>query len=352
MSKAVEANSPKSALVRVAMVVGAIGLLIGAVFLINLVMRGTGENERRIAEALMASIGQDNLSAEFDVSQQAQVQSTSVKGSVRLRDHTLYSGEASISTGSEEAKTNIPLKIAGDTENSLLFVHLSNASQVVDMVGVQAGEMKPMLDSIAEKINDKWLRIPQQTSEVTDCTGQLMSVLAADKDAQKQATDAYIANRFVVVREVQEKGENTVYTVTTDKGAMRGFFSSLKSKEFFKKQDACNASYDPLGLDAPKQPAQQGATQQPNTQQAAPATLHISVNKKGLISKIASVQRASDGVLSASVDLGYRKEEKIELPSENIVEFASISGEVQQVVGAMSQQQQMLNQQQGSSMAR
>lgn len=352
MNKAVEVNSPKSALVRVTMVIGTIALLVGAVFLINIIMRGTGENERRIAEALIASIEQDSISAEFDLSQQAQVQSMSAKGSFELQQHDMYAGDLSVTMGSEEEETDIPLKVAGSAKDSQLFVHVGNASEIVDMIGTQSGEMKPMLDSVAGKINDKWLHIPQQKSEVTDCTGQLLTALSVDKDAQKQTTDAYIANRFVVVREVQQKAEDTIYTVTTDKNALRGFFSSIKTKEFFKKQDACNASYDPLGLDQSPQPIQQGVAQQPAAQQATPATIHISVNKKGLISGVSSQQRASDGVVAATVDMKYRKNEPITLPVDNIVEFESISGEVQQVVGAMSQQQQSLNQQQAPSAVR
>lgn len=342
MTKIAEQATPKNTWQRIAIVVGVIGLIIGAIFLVNTLLRGSGKHERAIAQAVIASIGQKDVTASFDLSQQGQVQSMTAAGKFTLQNHDMYQGKLDIAMDQSESDKSIkvPIKVAGSTEKSQIYIQVDNAPEVVNIFGAQAGETKPMLDSIARKIDSKWLQIAQQDSGVTDCTGQLFSAVAADKEAQNQITEAYIAHRFVVVKDVKEYADNTEYTVTTDRSALRGFFKSLKSKEFFKKQDACNASYDPMGLETPQPQAQQ-----PGAPKAQAVPMKLVVNGKGLVSAISSQQRSVEGVMSASADFSYQPTEAIALPAENIVEFSSIASEVEQVTGAVTRQQQAASQQ-------
>lgn len=341
MTKIAEQAAPKNVLQRIAIVAVAIGLIIGAIFLVNILLRGSGKHEREIAQAVIASIGQKDVTASFELSQQGQVQSMTAAGKFTLQNHDLYQGKLDIAMDQNDKPIKVPVKVAGSAQKSQVYVQVDNASEIVDIFGAQAGETKPMLDSIARKIDSKWLRIAQQDSGVTDCTGQLFSAVAANKEAQSQITEAYIAHRFIVVKDVQERADKTEYTVTTDKSALRGFFKSLKSKEFFKKQDACNASYDPMGLEAPLSQA----PQQPNVPKGQAVPLKIVVNNQGLVSVLSSQQRSVEGVMSASADFSYQQTETIAVPTENIVEFSSIASEVEQVTGAVTRQQQVTNQQ-------
>lgn len=342
MDTIAQTNTPRATLKRIVIVVGVIALVVGAGFLVTVLMRGTGKHEREIAQAVFASLGQDNMKASFDLSQQGQVQAMTAKGSFSLQDRDMYQGQLDVSVGQEESAVEVPIKVAGSAEQSQLYIRLSNSAAIIDTFGAQTGEAKPMLDSIAQKINDKWVRVEQQDSGVADCTGQLFSALSDSKEAQSQMTDAYIAHRFIVVREAEQRGDLTEYTVTTDRGALGGFFKALKSKDFFKKQDACNASYDPLGLE---EPAQAQAPQQTGAAKAPQSPLVITVNKKGLISSLSLQQRGAEGVVSAKAGLSYASTDPISLPDDDVIEFSSIASEVEQVVGAVSRQQQALNQQ-------
>lgn len=343
MNKKSLANVPKDTIKRIATVAGALVLLIGAIFLINIIMRGTGENERRIAEAVIASLEQKNIAGEFDISQQAQVQSMSATGAFKVQKHNLYGGEGVVKIGGEDGKTTeVPLEAIGSIKDSQIFVKVGNTEKIVGLMGSQTGEMKPMIDSIAKKINERWLHIPQKDDEASDCTTRLLTTLSTDKSAQKEATDAYIANRFIEVKDVKQEGDNTVYTVITDQKALKGFFTSIKSKSFFKKQPLCSASYDPMGLETAQSPQQQ-QPQQPQAQapkNTPPTPFRIAVNKDGLLASLSSQQRAQDGVSTAQVKFSYQAVDPIALPTENIVEFDTISGEVQQIAGAFAQQQQ------------
>jgi hypothetical protein len=340
MKKVMEAGFSKAALKRVALLGGILIVATGAVFGVNALMRGSGKHERALAEALLASIGQNYVQAKVDLSQQGQAQSLSLSGALSLQKQDRYKGEMTLEVDSGEDSTKVPLQVIGSASDSELFVQVSNASAVIDAFGAQSGEAKPMLDSIAKKVSDKWLHIPQKESAVTDCNGQLFSALSKDKRAQQEVVDAYVANRFIVVREVKMSGDATTYTATSDKKALRGFFKSLKSKDFFKKQDACNASYDPLGLEAP----QQSQTGQSSSAQGESVPVQITVNKQGRISGVNASQRASDGISTLAVEINYKPTDKIALPADNIIEFSSISSEVEQVAGSIARQQQAIGQ--------
>lgn len=319
--------------------------IIGVVFLINIIMRGSGEHERALAEAVITSFKQKDVSATIDASQQSQINSFGLTGSFELQKQNIYAADLKIKLDDQGESSTIPVAAKGSIDKNEIYVKLAKTDSIVDMIGAQTGDMKPMLESIAKKIDGKWLKIQQQESSASDCTSQIFGALGSDTEAQKQVTDSYIANRFVVVKDVKDEDGAKIYTILPDEKALRGFVDSIKQKDFFKKLDSCGAAYDPLGTNTPnpQNPQQPATPQQPEQQ---PSPIRIKISDKGMVTSISSQQQSQQGVVTAQVKLDYKAGDAIALPHKNIVNYDSISSEVQQVIGAYSQQQQAAQQQQ------
>ena len=343
MKKQVLTDSTKATMKRVGILLIIFIVIVGGVYAINLALRGSGKHERALAEAIVASLKQDAVKASIEASQQSQVSSFSASAEVGMSNGDMYRGEAMVEINNGDDTTKIPVNAVGSVADSELYLKATNTQKIVDLIGTQVGDTKPMLDSIARKIDNKWLHIPQQQDAATDCTSELFSAIGSSKSAQKEMTDSYVANRFIAVEDVQQTNGKTVYTVVTDEDELKGFVESIKTKDFFKKIDSCGASYDPLGAQATSQQQTQAPTAQQPAQ--APVPLQITVSEKGLISALAMRQQAQQGITSLEATLRYELDEAIVLPKKNVIEYSAISGEVQQVVGAFSQQQQAAAQQ-------
>lgn len=323
---------------RVLLLAGVIIAFIAAIFVFNLVARGLGGDEKRLVEAITTTLKQPRINGEFSLAQQAQTNTFDAKGafSVDKLKQASLSGELN---GSFQGETlNVPVQVHGDLEKNTTYIRVSNAQKVADTIGGSAPTIKGDLDSIATKINDKWLQIKQSDNKANTCTAALFDKIANDPATAGELTSAYAGNRFLTVEGVEQKdGGKQEYTVKYDNTAMQGFIKSLKTKDLFKSTKECDANYDPLGTEAAAAQSTQKSQQATDDSQS---TTKITVDSDNKITNFVSVSSVQNQVNTTRISLGYQPGDKLAPPTQDIVEYASLQTELSSLGRIFQQQQQ------------
>lgn len=316
------------------LVVGLI-LAIGVLLIANTVARGLGGHEKKIAEALFATIEQPYISGKIELSQQSQTDSFDMKGSFKAENLSKVSAEVTARSKGEGRDLVLPVKLYTDLKKQDAYLHASNVHEAVGAISAAAPQLQGDLSAIADRIDGKWLHLPQQNSKMNICTSGLADVLTKNPEVAKELVSVYTKNRFLAVDDVKDKGRGEKeYTVHADDKVAKKFLDALKAKEFFKSTKSCDASYDPLGLE-------QSSGQPQSPQVARTSKLTVA---DGKIVSMTYVSSAGSLLNSSRLDFNFTPTgNKLTAPTEGIVEYAELQPYVSAIGSAV--QQQAANQQ-------
>lgn len=323
---------------RVLILVGLIIAVIAAIFLFNVVARGLGGDEKRLIEAITTTLKQPRINGEFSLAQQAQTNTFDAKGTFSVDNLKQAALKGEINGSFQGETLNVPIQIHGDLEKNTTYIRVSNAQKLADTIGGSAPTIKNDLNSIATKINEKWLQIKQSDNKANTCTAALFDKIANDPATAGELTSAYAGNRFLNVESVEQKdGGKQEFTVKYDNKAMEGFIKSLKTKELFKSTKDCDTTYDPLGTEAA---ATQGAQQSAQAKDANTSTTKITVDSDNKITNFVSVSSVNNQVNTTRISLGYNPGDKLVPPTQDIVDYSSLQKELSSLGQIFQQQQQ------------
>lgn len=303
-------------------------------FAVNVLARGFGGNEKRLAEVLAKSLSEPYLHAKFDVSRQAQTNSFGIKGdihSVKLKD---ISADLTVTASAQSQSLNIPVEVYGALgDDPTVYVKGSKLDTLADMIGQSTPQINADIASISEKLEGKWLVIPQADTSASSCVSSILEDVQSNPDTAKKIGKLYLKNRFIVVESIEEKGGGAEeYTVRYDNDALSGFTNDIKKEDFYKSVDACADDLEvPGSVEQPQQP--QGADM---PESDSTTKLLVEGGKVTSINSTSSYEGRVD-TFSASVD--YKKGKQLAAPTQNTVKVESIKSEITSVTRFIMQQQ-------------
>lgn len=336
-------NQFDSPYARVGILFVGIIVVLSAVFLINLVARGLGGNEKKLMEAVIATLQEPRINGTLSLAQQAQTNTFDTKVTFSVDKLKRLSADGEVNGLYQNEKLNVPLKAFVDFDQNKTYVRISNGQKVAETIGASAPTLKSDLASIASKINDKWLLIEQGENKMNSCTAELFEKIAHDEQIAKDVAGIFAGNRFLAVESMKEKSPTAQeYTVKFDEQAMSGFVRSLKSKDYFKSVKSCDTNYDPLGTEASAAAAKQ---QSQATQQAAePALTTKIIVENNRVKNLSIVSSLNQQVNTTQVALDFKPGAALTAPTQDIVNSTELKTEMASL-GQIFQQQQS---QQGS----
>ena len=328
---------------RIGILLLAILLVLGLIFVVNLVARGLGGNEAKLMQAVMMTLKEPRINGQLSLAQQAQANTFDMKGTFSIEKLKKISLDGEVNGAYQNEQLKIPVKAYMNLDQHVTFLNVANAAKVADVIGANAPTIKDDLSSLAHKVDGKWVRIQQQANTSNTCTSELFAKLSRDQDAAKQVAGIFANNRFLSVEGVVQKDDTTQeYTVRYDEEAMTGFIKSLKATEFFKSTKSCNDTFDPLGTEATS--AAKATTPQASQKasQQAKVTTKMTV-RDDRVRDIVVVSSLNNQVNTTRVSLDFKSGTPLAAPASDIVESAAIQQEISSLGKIFQQQQGSLN---------
>lgn len=324
-------------LVRLGVVLAALLLIGGLVWALNFIAHGAGANERKLMTALMGSLKEKNISGAAEVRQSLQGNAITVDANFGVKDLKYYDVNAKISGSLQGAPLDLPINIVG--QDDAIYAKVINTNTFVESLVGSAETYREQLKPLANKIDNKWIRIAQTKNDTNECTAALFNKLSNDKKAMDEATAAYMGHQFLTVggKKINSDG-STVLTVLPKYDKAEGFIQAIKSKDFFKQTKQCKDDYAPLGQTAPNPQTQN----QPNTQNRAPAfAINVTINKNDRITKIES----NETTITSKIEIVYDKPVTIKKPEGDMIDADELQQEAAPLIQAINTQQQQQQQQ-------
>ena len=323
---------------RVGILFAGIIIALGLIFVINFIARGMGGNEKKLMEALVATLQEPRINGEFSLAQQAQTNTFDAKGtfSVDKLQKLALNGEVNGLYQNEQLK--VPVQAFMDVEKSDTYIRITNGQKLADTISASAPTLKNDLNSISNKINDKWLFIEQGENKSNTCTADLFKKIASDENAAKDVAGVFVGNRFLAVDSLEQKNDTTQeFTVRYDEKAMSGFIKSLKSKEYFKSIKTCDETYDPMGTEAAAAASSQNqAAQQKAAEPEVTTKVTVEDNR---ITNLVTVSSLNEQVNTTRVSFNFKPGDALKAPEQDIVSSNVLKDEMSSL-GQMLQQQQ------------
>lgn len=319
---------------RVGVLLVGMAVAIALVFGINMIVQGFGGNEKKIADALINTLKEDRINGEFTLAQQAQTNTFDAKGTFSVDNLKKAELSTQINGKFQDDTLNIPLKVASDFEAGTTYVHVSNAENTAKTIASSAPSIEKDLTSIAQKINDKWVKLDQEKDATgNNCVVQLFEKVGQSEDGAKQFAKAYTSNRFIKVSDVEVKDSGREeYTVEYNQDEMAGFVRSIKQTDIFKSTDGCDETFDLLNSQATaQQPAQQQSEDSNNDTKI--------IVENGKIVEMVNVTSVENQVNTVRVALNFEKGDTVAMPTENIVKYEALQSELASL-GKLFQQSQ------------
>ena len=313
---------------RIAVLFGVILIGVLVLFGVNVLARGFGGNEQRLAQAFAKSLEQPYINASFDLSRQAQTNSFSVKGelhSVELQD---ISANLTVSAAAQSQSLKLPVEVyAALGDDSKIYVKGSELETLADLLGSATPEINADIASISKKLDNKWLMIPQSDTSASSCVSSLAEKLQSDEAAARKIGKLYLQNRFIVVDGVEEKNANVQeYTVRYQHNELRGFVDDLKKQDFYTSIDACTDDLQVPGSEAQSETTDPESVTKVLVEDGKVTSLNASTSYEGRVDTF-------------SVSVNYKKGEKLTPPTQDVVKIDSIRAEITSVARFIMQQQ-------------
>lgn len=319
---------------RIGVLLVGMAVAIALVFGINMIVQGFGGNEKKIADALISTLKEDRINGEFTLAQQAQTNTFDAKGTFSVDNLKKAELSAQINGKFQDDTLNIPLKVASDFESGVTYIHVSNAENTAKTISSSAPAIEKDLTSIAQKINDKWVKLDQgKDANGNNCVVQLFEKVGQSEDGAKQLAKAYTDNRFIKVSDVEVKDSGREeYTVEYNQEEMAGFVRSIKQTDIFKSTDGCDETFDLLNS--------QATAQQPVQQQSEDSNNDTKIIvENGKIVEMVNVTSVENQVNTVRVALNFEKGDAIAMPTENIIKYEALQSELASL-GKLFQQSQ------------
>lgn len=319
---------------RVGMLVIISIVVIVLLFGINVLAKGLGGKERRLAEAMIATLQQPYINGSLDISNQAQMSSFSLKGDIKFTNGKALQADSTITLGEDSGeKVEIPLDIRADFDGSSAYYA---KAQSLDKIAKPLGESIPAINadilSIEEKIDGKWLKYATAKDASDGCVLTIMEKLQKDETATKEVTRAYMQHRFIDVTSVDKKGKSLqVYKVEVDAQAFGNFTNEIYKTKFVEKIAACKD----VVAQAKSATAQPKTLSKQVSSQNTEATITV---KNNLIAGVVSSQKDQSAIRSLSLMLDFKKN-NITMPSDTIVEVEAIKHEIASIGKFIAEQQ-------------
>lgn len=321
-------------------------VIIVLLFGINAIAKGLGGDERRLAEAVIATMQKPYINGSLDLSHQAQMSAVSIQSDIKFANGKALQADSTIKLGEDAGeKVEIPLNIRADfSKPSAYYINASSLDKIAKPLGSTIPELNADLLSVADKIDGKWLKYEPAQGASDGCTFEIMRKIQSDEAAVKEVTRTYMSHRFIDVSSVDKKNKTTqVYKVELDSQELTNFSNGLYEAKFVKKIAACKdavaqAKAATAQASQQKQPKNKSAPQNP--------TATITVKDK-LVVDVTSSQAAQSGASTVSLALDFGKN-SITMPSENIIDADAVKHEAEAIGKFIIEQQasQQQNQQQ------
>ena len=144
--------------------------------------------------------------------------------------------------------------VDGDVQahsNGDFYVKIKNAKDLAksffQMSGLTSNEA---IDAFVAKIDNKWLKLTakdldtQTDTTATSCTSDTLAKLRTDTALQKEVTDAYNKQRFIVVKErLGEKDGSLGYKLDVDEAKSKAFAEELKKTKLYADLKKCDDKF-------------------------------------------------------------------------------------------------------------
>lgn len=118
-----------------------------------------------------------------------------------------------------------------------------------DMIAQAKAQMMQMFNPFIDKVEGKWLKFSASElseSEESKCVLDTMKEIKSNKQYQKELSDVYRANQFIVIKDVPVPAKNgaTGFEIDIDnaesKAKAKEFSKAVEQTEFAKKLKACD----------------------------------------------------------------------------------------------------------------
>lgn len=317
--------------------------IIVLLFGINAIAKGFGGNERRLAEAMIATLQKPYINGSLDVSHQAQMSALNIQSDIQLTNGEALRADSTVTLGEDAGeKVEVPLNVRADFGDGAAYYINANS---LDKIARPLGEAVPALNadllSVSEKIDGKWLKYETAKGASDGCFLKIVDKIQHDESAAKEVTRAYMSHRFIEVNSVDKKGSSTqVYKAELDGEVLSDFMDKLYSTKFVEKLTACKDVVEQV-----KSAAAQSQQQVQSKNQAVQNPTATITVKDDVIVKMVSSQAAQSGASTISLALDFDKN-NITMPTDNIVDREVIKHELE-AIGKFIVEQQTSQQQSG-----
>lgn len=326
---------------RMAVLVAALVLIAGAYFAISTAVRAINGHERKLMTAFIETFKQPHVGGEFTLSQQAQTSVLSAQGTFGIKDGSSAAANATIEGTLQGKKVKVPLQLYGNLSDKEGFIRVSDSEGVVDLVNGIAPDFKNDVETILQKINNKWLRLEASDKKVEDCATTLIAKVFNDQEAAKALEVVYKSSSFVVVDKVTKRDARQEYAISIDKDKVTGFIKNLKASKVFQDTKGCDATFDPLGTEAAAANTtsqQPSIAQQLSTPQSDSNATKIIV-ENGKVVEIVTASSTNAQMNSSRVTFNT-KPLSVNKPTADIIEYEEVKPHVVSIGNIITEQAQ------------
>ncbi len=326
---------------RIVILVAGLAVAIGVFAGISMIARGIGGDEKKIADALVATLKEPYINGQVAFAQQSQTGTMEAKGSFQSENLAKVSLDAKLEGEMQNHKIDVPLQVFGDLKASSVYVHASNLTTLVDMAGANIPAIKADLSAMADKIDGKWLHIEQKDSRAGVCASKLADVVARDEGATKKIINIYKDNRFIEVEKVEDKSPAREYTVHMNDEKLKSFIKALQRHEVYTSIKECKDA-GTLFANEPESTQQTQSSSQ--AQEPEPATVKLTV-QDGKIVNLASSSTLNSQMSTSRISLNFAKNKPLQNPQGEVVEYTELQSNMSSLGRIMQEQLQAAQQQ-------
>lgn len=155
-------------------------------------------------------------------------------------------------SGDMYAKIDDPKQSLKVMMNAMLdtqFAQNPGMQQQSEMMANMRRMMTSHVDTMADKMGDKWVRVPKQELAITSmgqevnmsCYVDFVRATRADADARRQLIEYFRGNNFITIDEkLENKGTSAGYRITVDQQALEKFIKKAQDNAVFSKVLDCD----------------------------------------------------------------------------------------------------------------
>lgn len=323
----------------------AVGLVVVilAFFMLNLIARGFGGDEKKLATALFNTLKEPYINGQISLAQKSQTNTFDVNGSFHTEKLSKIALDAVVKGELQNQRVELPVKFYSDSNKDTMYVQLSGMQSMVDMISTVAPILKPDFAAISEKIDGKWLQLQQKKdNSATTCGGKMLAKLTDDKSVTSSLVKIYSKSRFLKVEKVEAAANGARdYTVSVDSDSVQSFIKEVTAIKAFTSIEECK---DVLKTVNSAENSQTQTQEQTAGAEKKPVATQVVTVKDDKIVGLASTDMANNQVNTNKVSLSFDKGAPLHAPTEGIVEYKEIESNIVSLGGIFRQQMQQVQQ--------